>query len=232
MTGTKKRRQPDTLIIRRWGLVPYGVTLDAMHAFTESRDEKTLDELWVVEHPPVYTRGLNAKHQPDSNASSTIPVRDVDRGGDITYHGPGQLVVYLLVDLQRQGWGLRQLVNAMEQSVVKLLAGQGIQGAPRKEAPGIYIEGRKIASLGLRVRRGCSYHGLALNIDMDLTPFKAIPPCGYQDLAMTQITEWLDSYDFAGLSNELLGHLATELCYRTQHLRYLDQTHQNYVQHG
>ena len=173
------------LIVRHLGIRPYLETWHAMQVFTDTRDATTPDEIWLLQHHPVYTQGQAGKaehllHQTD------IPVVQSDRGGQITYHGPGQLIAYLLIDVRRKGMGVRQLVTAMEQAVIALLASSGIQATAKADAPGVYVNGAKIASLGLRIRRGCSFHGLALNIDLDLTPFTHINPCGYAGLAMTR----------------------------------------------
>ena len=170
----------DSIGIKRLGRVAYLPTLEAMRCFTSHRNESSADELWLLEHPPVYTLGQGAEHAPVANG---IPLVKADRGGDITYHGPGQLVVYTLVDLARRGIQVRQFVALLEQAVIDLLAGRG---ARRAGAPGVYVDGAKIAALGIRVRQGRAYHGLSLNIDMDLSPFRAIDPCGYPGLAVTQ----------------------------------------------
>ena len=176
------------VVLRALGRVDYARTAAAMRDFTERRDAHTLDELWLLEHPPVYTLGLKAHAK--SFASDGIPVIPTDRGGDVTYHGPGQPVVYVLMDLTRRGWGIRRLVTAIEQAVIDLLADYGVAAARRTGAPGVYVENRKIAALGLRVRRGATYHGVALNVRMDLAPFAAIDPCGYPGLAVTQLSDW------------------------------------------
>jgi lipoyl(octanoyl) transferase len=170
----------DSIGIKRLGRVAYLPTLAAMKDFTSSRSGGTADELWLLEHPPVYTLGQGAEHAPVANG---IPLVKADRGGDITYHGPGQLVVYTLVDLARRGIQVRRFVVLLEQAVIDLLAGRGSR---RAGAPGVYVDGAKIAALGIRVRQGRAYHGLSLNIDMDLSPFRAIDPCGYPGLAVTQ----------------------------------------------
>lgn len=176
------------LIVRNLGLVDYQPTLEAMRALTAERDADTPDEIWLLEHPPVFTQGQAGKPE-HVLASGDIPVIQVERGGQVTYHGPGQLVGYLMLDLRRLGLGVRELVTAMEQSLVELLASYGVTAAPKAEAPGVYVADAKIASLGLRVRRGCSFHGLALNVDMDMEPFSRINPCGYNGLKMTQLSE-------------------------------------------
>jgi len=173
-------------VVRRLGRVAYEPTWRAMQAFTDARGESTPDELWFLEHDPVFTQGLNGKAE-HLLAPGAIPVVGIDRGGQVTYHGPGQLVMYALVDLRRRGIGVRELVVALEDAVVALAAQHGIAAAGRRDAPGVYAGPRKLASIGLRVRRGCSYHGLALNVDMDLEPFRRINPCGMAGLAMTQL---------------------------------------------
>jgi lipoyl(octanoyl) transferase len=176
------------LLIRQLGCVDYLTVFEAMRGFTEARDASTHDELWFVEHFAVFTQGLNGK--PDHVlAPGDIPVIPVDRGGQVTYHGPGQLVVYLLVDMRRLHLGVRRLITLMEQSVVDLLAICGIRGYARLDPPGVYVNGAKIASLGLRIRRGCSYHGLSVNVAMDLEPFARINPCGYPGMRVTQLRE-------------------------------------------
>jgi lipoyl(octanoyl) transferase len=174
-------------IVRRLGRVDYAPTWRAMQAFTDARDDGTPDELWFLEHEPVFTQGLNGKAE-HLIAPGDIPVVGIDRGGQVTYHGPGQLVMYALVDLGRLRIGVRELVRALENSVIALAASHGIEAAGRREAPGVYVAGRKLASIGLRVRRSCSYHGLALNVDLDLEPFTRINPCGMAGLAMTRLT--------------------------------------------
>ena len=173
------------LCVRRLGRVEYVPTWRAMQDFTAQRVADTPDELWLLEHPPVYTQGQAGKPE-HLIAATDIPVVPIDRGGQITYHGPGQLVAYLLVDLRRRGYGVRELVTRMEQAVIDLLAAEGVTAERQAGAPGVYVAGAKIAALGLRVRHGCTYHGLALNVDMALAPFAAINPCGYAGLAVTQ----------------------------------------------
>lgn len=174
------------VIVRQLGRRDYLPVWQAMQRFTDERDESSRDELWLVEHPPVFTVGLNGK--PEHLLSpGNIPVVKVDRGGQVTYHGPGQIVLYFLLDLRRRGLGVRALVSLMEQAVIDLLASYHIKAESRREAPGVYVNGAKIAALGLRVRKGCSYHGLALNVEMDLEPFARINPCGYPGLPVTQL---------------------------------------------
>ena len=172
------------MIVRYLGLADYQATWQGMRDFTDTRPAGAEDELWVCEHPPVYTLGQAGRREHILN-SAGIPVVQSDRGGQVTYHGPGQAVLYTLVDLRRAGLGVRQMVVALEDSVIELLAGHGITATSRRDAPGVYVDDAKIAALGLRVRRGCTYHGLAVNIDADLTPFQGIDPCGYRGLAVT-----------------------------------------------
>lgn len=175
-------------IVRQLGLVEYEPTWRAMQRFTDERDASTPDEIWFLEHPPVFTLGMNASAA-HVLAPGDIPVVQIDRGGQVTYHGPGQLVVYPLVDLRRAHLGVRDLVTALERSVIELTAGFGVSAEARRGAPGVYVAGRKLASVGIRVRRGASYHGLALNVALDLEPFRRINPCGYPGLEMTQLSE-------------------------------------------
>ena len=171
-------------VVRHLGLVEYEPTWRAMQAFTAQRSPDTPDEIWLLEHPPVYTQGQAGKPE-HLIAATDIPIIPIDRGGQITYHGPGQVVAYVLVDLRRRGYGIRELVTRMEQAVMDLLAVQGVTATRQAGAPGVYVEGAKIAALGLRVKHGCTYHGLALNVDMDLGPFAAINPCGYAGMVVT-----------------------------------------------
>lgn len=173
-----------TLIVRDLGLQDYEPTWRAMREFTDSRDAATPSELWIVEHPPVFTQGQAGKAE-HVLAAGDIPVVQTDRGGQVTYHGPGQLVIYLLLSLREAGLGIRRLVTHLEQAVIDALADYGVSAEARRDAPGVYVDGRKIASLGLRVRRGYTYHGLALNVDNDLEPFARINPCGYAGLQVT-----------------------------------------------
>ena len=199
------------LIVRDLGEQPYLETWEAMKSFTASRDASTPDELWLLEHPRVYTQGQAGKAE-HILAPGDIPVILVDRGGQVTYHGPGQLVVYLMIDLTRHRLGIRSLVDVIEQAIVRTLAGMGVSAAPRPDAPGVYVEQAKIASLGLRVRRGCSFHGLALNVAMDMEPFRRINPCGYAGMAMCQVSDFVPGATVAGLapalSDELVNGLA------------------------
>lgn len=178
--------------MRYLGLVEYLPTLEAMRSFTAERNASTPDEIWLLQHPQVFTQGQAGKPE-HLLAPGDIPVVQVERGGQVTYHGPGQLVAYLMLNLRRQGLGVRELVTAMERALVDVLVGYGVEAAPKADAPGVYVKGDKIASLGLRVRNGCSFHGLALNVDMDMSPFLRINPCGYAGLKMVQLRELLDT---------------------------------------
>lgn len=210
------------LVVRRLGQTDYNSCWQAMQRFTKTRDKTTLDEIWLTEHPPVYTLGQAGKveHLLQPNG---IPVVHCDRGGQVTYHGPGQLIVYVLLDLRRAGFGVRSLVNRLEQAVIAQLDDYGIGAASRSNAPGVYVAEKKIAALGLRVRHGCTYHGISLNIDMDLEPFSYINPCGYSDLEVTQLTDLGIHDNLEAISHALLPHLMqklgyTEICSSTTHL--------------
>lgn len=206
---------PGPLIIRRLGRLEYAVAYDAMRGFTEQRAEGTGDELWLTEHPAIYTVGIAGReaHFPRSqrSGSSGIPLLRVDRGGQITYHGPGQAIAYVLLDLSRRSLTVRRLVSLLEQAVIDMLAGYNIEASRKSGAPGVYVNGAKIAALGLRVRRGCCYHGLALNVDMDLTPFHAIDPCGYPGLEVTQLRSLGIAEHFGGVSGKLAQAIAARL---------------------
>ena len=177
-----------SLVIRNLGLTEYEAALARMVEFTDNRDADTPDELWLLEHPPVFTLGL-AGDRSHILAPGSIPIVQVDRGGQVTYHGPGQIIAYTLIDLKRAGLGIRDLVTIMEQTVIDTVADYGITAESRCDAPGVYVSGAKLASVGLRIRRGCSYHGLALNVAMDLQPFEQINPCGYAGMKMTQVSD-------------------------------------------
>ncbi|MBX2883802.1 MAG: lipoyl(octanoyl) transferase LipB [Granulosicoccus sp.] len=195
---------------RHLGLADYDKTWQAMREFTDSRDEHTADEVWVCEHPPVYTLGQAGRHE-HILAANDIPVIQSDRGGQVTYHGPGQVVVYCLINLRRAGYGIRDMVERLENSTIELLAEFGVQASGRRDAPGVYVEGAKIAALGLRVRRGCSYHGIALNLEPDLSPFLGIDPCGYRDLQVTSLKKLGIVFDKALLVNRFSQHICRQL---------------------
>lgn len=182
-----------------------------MQAFTDSRDGQTADQLWLVQHPPVFTQGQAGKAE-HVLAPGDIPVIQVDRGGQVTYHGPGQIVAYPLVDIRRKGLGVREFVNRIEESIIRVLSLYGVEGQRIEGAPGIYVDGNKVASLGLRVRRGCTFHGLAFNIDMDLEPFQRINPCGYAGLQVTQLSD-LAAVSFEQAEQQLVESLAQQLGY-------------------
>lgn len=180
----------DKIFVRHLGIQPYEPVSQAMHDFTDMRDDTTPDEIWLVEHMPVFTQGQAGKAE-HLLMTGDIPVIQSDRGGQVTYHGPGQQVMYVLLNLKRRKLGVRELVTLLEQTVVNTLAEYGIDAHPRADAPGVYVGEKKICSLGLRIRKGCSFHGLALNINMDLTPFQRINPCGYAGMEMTQMRQWV-----------------------------------------
>jgi lipoyl(octanoyl) transferase len=202
MTGMDPTTTP---VVRRLGLADYEAVWRDMQRFVAGRVEATPDELWLLQHPPVYTRGLNCSMDPLQ--PSDIPVVQSDRGGQITYHGPGQLIAYTLLDVRRRRLGVKRLVNLLEQSVIDLMAAYHITGERRDRAPGVYVEGRKVAALGVRIRRGCSYHGLSLNVDMNLAPFRDIDPCGFEGLEVTQLRELGVRDDLETIQDELAAML-------------------------
>jgi len=202
----------DQVRIVQLGYQPYEAILDNMRAFTRQRELDTLDEFWITEHPPVFTQGQAGKPEHILDAKS-IPIVQSDRGGQVTYHGPGQLILYLLLDIKRKQIGIRRLIQAIEQSIIDLLAEYGIAAMALQKSPGVYVEGAKIASLGLRIRKGCSYHGLSLNVDMDLAPFSNIHPCGYPNLQVTQLRNFTKPPPLQILSIQLAYHLARHLQY-------------------
>jgi lipoyl(octanoyl) transferase len=195
------------VIIRRLGRVDYEPTWRAMQHFTEERGPATADEIWLLEHPPVFTLGM-AADRAHLLAPGDIPVVQTDRGGQVTYHGPGQLVAYALLDLRRLGLNVRDLIMQLERSVIDLASAHGIQARGRRDAPGVYVEERKLASVGMRIRRGCSYHGLALNVDMDLSPFARINPCGMANLEVTSLANLGVAGGVARAADELEPFLA------------------------
>lgn len=201
---------PPDLIIKHLGRVDYLSTWQAMQDFTAARGPDTPDELWLLEHPPVFTLGQAGRRE-HLLTDLGIPVIPIDRGGQITYHGPGQLVVYTLLDLKRRGYGVKSLVQRLEQAVINLLAEHGVSAQRREGAPGVYVGDAKIAALGLRVRHGCAYHGLSLNVDMDLAPFAAINPCGYAGLAVTSTRDQGIPLDLAQVGAGLVAQLQRAL---------------------
>jgi len=201
---------------RDLGQIAYEPAWHAMQRFTDGRGRDAEDEAWLVQHAPVFTQGQSGKPE-HLLLPGNIPVVQVDRGGQVTYHGPGQLVAYLMLDVRRLGFGVRELVTRIEHSLIELLASYGVTAVARPDAPGVYVDGAKIASLGLRIRNGCSFHGLALNVDMDLEPFRRINPCGYAGLAMTQLSDHAGPIEFAEVSARLRAQLV-------KHLDYAEQT--------
>ena len=199
-----------TILVKHLGLVDYVSTWQTMQDFTSQRDPQSDDEIWLLEHPPVYTQGLAGKPE-HLLAATSIPVIKTDRGGQITYHGPGQLVAYVLYDLKRAGMSVRALVLRIEQALIDVLQGYGITASRKTSAPGVYVHGAKIAALGLRVRRGCSYHGLSFNVAMDLAPFSAINPCGYAGLEVTDLARLGVRASMSEVTNALTSQLITQL---------------------
>ena len=201
-----------SITIRQLHRQPYSTVYDAMKAFTDSRDDSTEDELWLVEHDPVFTQGQAGKAE-HILATGDIPVVQADRGGQVTYHGPGQQVVYFLLDIKRRQLGVRDLVSHIENGIVAALAETGIEAYPRADAPGVYVDNKKVASLGLRIRKGRSFHGLALNVNMDLSPFLRINPCGYAGMEMTQTSDLGGASSLAEIQPKLVEHLCSLLAY-------------------
>lgn len=204
------------LIIRKLGVKNYEETWQAMKEFTQSRTSETIDEAWLLEHPCVFTQGQAGKPEHILNPGN-IPIVQTDRGGQVTYHGPGQLVVYILCDLRRLNIGIRQLVTHLEQTVIDVLDDFGIASKSRCDAPGVYVGQAKICSIGLRVRRGCSYHGIAFNIAMDLEPFSRINPCGFQNLAVTQVKNFKAGITFLEVETKIVAYLKKNFGYNQAH---------------
>ena len=196
----------DTLVIRHPGVLDYETAWHDMQVFTHNRDQDTADELWFLQHPPVFTLGRNGK-QKHLHDTGRIPVINVDRGGQVTYHGPGQLVVYTLLDINRRQLGVQSLVGLLEQAVIDLCSDHAIHAQRRDNAPGVYVDNRKLAALGLRVRKGRAFHGLSLNVDMDLAPFALIDPCGYQGMEVTQLRQLGVDASMENVSTQLQKHL-------------------------
>lgn len=197
-------------LLRHLGRVDYEPTWRSMQAFTAGRDADTPDEIWLLEHPPVFTLGMAGKRE-HLLADIGVPVVPIDRGGQVTYHGPGQVVAYLLLDLRRRGYGVRELVRRIEQAVIGLLGEHGVAGERLAGAPGVYVDGAKIAALGLRVKGGCTYHGLALNVDMDLSPYRAINPCGYAGMAVTRLRDFVPGVTPEQVEDGLARRLIEEI---------------------
>ena len=200
------------ILVRHLGEVDYDDTWQKMRDFTDNRQKDTPDELWFLQHPAVYTLGKNGKPEHVLN-SAEIPVINSDRGGQVTYHGPGQIVVYTLLDLNRLNIGVRALVTGLEQVIIDLLSDYGIAANARRDAPGVYVNDAKIAALGLRVRKGCSFHGLALNVAMDLEPFSRINPCGYEGLEVTQIKNFISDIKLESVTDDLQQRLIEQFSY-------------------
>ena len=196
----------DVLVIRHPGRVDYETAWHDMQNFTNSRDHNTPDELWFLEHPPVFTQGRNGKQEHLHNPGE-IPVINTDRGGQVTYHGPGQLIAYPLLNVNRRQLGVQSLVQILEQAVIDLCTDYRIDAHRREKAPGVYVDDRKLAALGLRIRKGCSFHGLSLNIDMDLTPFSMIDPCGYAGMEVTQLRDLGVKASMKTITNQFQNHL-------------------------
>jgi len=204
---------PEILQIRTLGQQPYDAIWQAMQSFTEHRSENTQDEIWLLEHEPVFTLGRNGKRE-HILAESDIPIVEIDRGGQVTYHGPGQLIAYLLIDLKRRSLGVRKLVSLIEQSIIDTLSDYHLNAYARKDAPGVYIDKAKIAALGLRIKRGCSFHGLSLNLEMDLTPFQKINPCGYKNLEVVQLSNYIKEVNLSQVQHQLAFHLSKNIGYK------------------
>ncbi len=214
---------PQPVIIRDLGVQPYEPVWRAMQEFTDQRDADTADEIWVLQHEPVFTLGQAGKPE-HLLAPGDIPVVQSDRGGQVTYHGPGQLIVYVLFNLRRYKLGVRALVSLLEASIIKVLAGHGVTAAARSDAPGVYVDGVKIASLGLRIRRGCSFHGLSFNLAMDLEPFSRINVCGYRGLQVTQLNDLVAPVSQQQIASELIAQFKQELGYTNElHITGWDQ---------
>lgn len=208
----------NTLIIRKLGIQPYEPIWLAMKAFTDSRTAETPDEVWILQHTPVFTQGSAGKAE-HILMPGDIPIIQSDRGGQVTYHGPGQLIVYLMIDVKRHHLGPRLLVTAIENCLIDLLASYGITAYSKPDAPGVYVGQSKIASLGLRIRHHASFHGFALNVDMDLEPFSRINPCGYAGMQMTQLSEFISPIDFDELTERVITQIIQKLTYT--HVKYL-----------
>ena len=201
------------LIPRHLGLQPYEIIWQQMQAFTDNRDKDTPDELWLLQHSPVYTQGQAGKPEHILNPGE-IPIVQTDRGGQVTYHGPGQLMIYTLLNIERLGMGPRQLVQHLEKIIIALLADYAVTAETKCNAPGVYVNDAKICSIGLRIRKGFSYHGLALNLDMDLEPFTRINPCGYQGMAITQLKDFTPAVDWVAIESKIILYFIHQFDYR------------------
>jgi lipoyl(octanoyl) transferase len=214
---------PAELIIRNKGFCDYQETYTAMFRFTDSRNSTTTDEVWCLQHSPVYTLGLNG-HREHIIDPGEIPVIETDRGGQVTYHGPGQLMVYLLVDIKRKSISVKDYVHRLEQSVIGMLEVYDVVGHRREGAPGVYVDDKKISALGIRIRRGCSYHGLSINVDMDLTPYNGIHSCGYSGLEMTQMRGHGIEKNLTQITNALIPCLLRQLHYSEDSISIVNET--------
>lgn len=221
MNAVAESAAADRLVIRQLGVQPYEPVWRAMQQFTETRGEDTADELWVLQHPAVFTQGQAGKAE-HLLAPGDIPVIQIDRGGQVTYHGPGQLVIYLLINVRRAAVGVRELVSLIEAAIIDTLASFKVTAEARADAPGVYVGDAKIAQLGLRIRHGCSYHGLSLNVAMDLSPFSRINPCGYAGLAVTQLIDLVDEDDESSLMMTVEKLLLQGIIERLQSYSWVD----------
>jgi lipoyl(octanoyl) transferase len=204
---------PEQVQVKILGQQAYEPVWHAMQMFTEQRKSDTADEIWLLEHSPVFTLGRNSKKKHILSHSS-IPMIEIDRGGQVTYHGPGQLIAYLLIDLKRKKLGVRELVSLIEQSLIATLQDYQLKAYAKKEAPGVYINDAKIAALGLRIKKGCSFHGLSFNIDMDLTPFQQINPCGYENLEVIQLSDYIKGIKIDSVQRSLIDYLTQSIGYK------------------
>lgn len=223
MAQARDRAAKDRVLIRSLGRQDYEPLWRAMQRFTDSRDLTASDEIWFTEHPPVFTLGLNASRE-HVLAPGDIPVVQIDRGGQVTYHGPGQLMIYPLVDLKRAAIGVRDLVTALEQTAIRTASDYGIAAVSRADAPGVYVDGRKLASIGLRVRRGASYHGMALNVDLDIEPFSRINPCGFSDLEITDLARLGSAEALLQVQARVQAHLLRELGFGGKIIQAVDDS--------
>lgn len=206
----------DKVIIRLLKQQSYSTTLKAMQNFTQTRLPDTLDEIWLLEHDSVFTQGQNGKKE-HILEQGNIPIIQTDRGGQVTYHGPGQQIIYVLVDLKRKKLTIREFIISLEQAIINLLAQYNIAAIGKRHAPGVYVRNKKICSVGLRIKKGCSYHGLALNVAMNLTPFTQINPCGFKALKMTQLQEWFPNVRLESLTERIIYHFMQQLRYTSKH---------------
>ncbi len=212
----------DTLEVLELGMQDYTSCMHKLREFTTNRDKHTTDQIWILQHHPVFTQGQAGKPEHILNPGD-IPIVQSDRGGQVTYHGPGQLIVYFLIDLPRKRINVRNFIDSIQQSVISLLASYDIQGYSDPEAPGVYVEGKKLCSIGVRVRKGCTYHGISLNVDMDLEPFKRINPCGYTGMEISQISNYVQPISMAAIIERVIPIIQNKLSYPT--IKYAkDQT--------